>query len=156
MRRWQQRAAARVMAIGLCAAALLLLTACATTEYKVWEAKTNVLEGHGGTKVMVNGMELWDNGDPPRKFTVLGIIDDARPGGPIPMARLGGDMVKRAREAGGDALIQLNSHSQVAGTYMTGGGTAFAFGGTVSTYGSSVAVPLRRNVAKFVVIKYLD
>jgi hypothetical protein len=156
MRRWQQRAAARVMAIGLCAAALLLLTACATTEYKVWEAKTNVLERHGGTKVMVNGMELWDNGDPPRKFTVLGIIDDARPAGPIPMARLRGDMVRRAREAGGDALIQLNSQSHIAGTYMMGSGTGYAFGSMAMAQGSAVAVPLRRNVAKFAVIKYLD
>jgi hypothetical protein len=120
MRGWR-RAAEVVKAIGLCTA-LVILTACATTEYKVWEAKANVVEGNGGTKVMVDGMELWDNGEPPRKFTILGIIDDARPAGPIPMARLRGNMVKRARDAGGDALIQLNSQSHIAGTYTIGSG----------------------------------
>jgi hypothetical protein len=70
MRGWR-RAAEVVKAIGLCTGALVILTACATTEYKVWEAKANVVEGNGGTKVMVDGMELWDNGEPPRKFTIL-------------------------------------------------------------------------------------
>jgi hypothetical protein len=154
MRGWR-RAAEVVKAFGLCTGALVILTACATTEYKVWEARTNVLEGSGGTKLMY-GMELWDNGEPPRKFTVLGIIDDARPAGPIPMARLRGDMVRRAREAGGDALIQLNSQSHIAGTYMMGSGTGYAFGSMAMAQGSSVAVPVRRNVAKFAVIKYLD
>jgi hypothetical protein len=105
---------------------------------------------------MVDGMERWDNGEPPRKFTILGIIDDARPAGPIPMARLRGNMVKRARDAGGDALIQLNSQSHIAGTYTIGSGTGYAFGSMAMAQGSSVAVPVRRNVAKFAVIKYVD
>src|SRR5712692_1940434 len=76
-----------------------VVVGCATTEYKPYEAKNNVFEGKGGTKVIVDGMELWDNGDPPRKFKVLGIIDDQRPGGVIPMSQLRSDIVKKAREA---------------------------------------------------------
>ena len=42
-----------------------LMAGCATTEYKSFEGKVNVFEGKGGTKVVIDGMELWDNGEPP-------------------------------------------------------------------------------------------
>lgn len=133
-----------------------LVAGCATTEYKSFEGKTNVFEGKGGTKVVVDGMELWDNGEPPRKFKVLGIIDDERPGGLIPMAQLRSDMVKKAREAGGDALIQLGSQSQIAGYYTSGSASAYGYGNSATAYGSATTMPVRRNVAKFAVIKYVE
>ncbi len=95
------------------------MTGCATTEYKQFEGKETVFEGKGGAKVVVDGIEIWGNGDPPRKFKVLGIIDDNRPGELIPMAQLRGDMVKKAREARGDAIIQLNNQSQIASYYSS-------------------------------------
>ena len=67
-------------------------------------------QGVGGTKVIVEGMEFWDNGEPPRKYMVLGIIEDERPGGPISMANLKGDVVQKAKEVAGDAVIQLNKN----------------------------------------------
>jgi hypothetical protein len=101
-------------------------------------------------------MKLWDNGDPPRKFKVLGIIDDERPGGIISMSQLRGDIVKKAREAGGDAVIQLGSKSQIASYYSSGAASAYAYGNSATAYGSSTTIPVRRNVAKFAVIKYVD
>lgn len=138
----------------LIALGLLLVAGCATTEYKSFEGKTNVFEGKGGTKVVVDGMEIWDNGDPPRKFKVLGIIDDERSGAIIPMSQLRNDIVKKAREAGGDAVVQLGSQSQVTGFYSSGSVTANSYGNSATAYGSSVTTPLRRNEAKFAVIKY--
>ena len=135
---------------------LASLFACATTEYKLYEGKENVYEGKGGTKVVVDGMELWDNGAPPRKFKVLGIIDDERPGGIIPMSQLRRDMVKKAREVGGDALVELTSQSQIAGFYTTGTGSAYSYGSSTSAYGTATTMPVRRNTAKFAVIKYID
>lgn len=135
---------------------LSLAAGCATTEYKPYQAKDNVFEGKGGTKVVVDGMELWDNGDPPRKFKVLGVIDDQRPGGIIPMSQLRSDMVKKAREAGGDAVVQLGNQSQIAGYYTSGSASAYSYGSSATAYGSSTTMPVRRNVAKFAVIKYLD
>jgi hypothetical protein len=133
-----------------------LMTGCATTEYKPFDGKVNVFEGNGGTKIIVDGMEIWDNGEPPRKFKVLGIIDDQRPGGIIPMSQLRSDMVKKAREAGGDAVVQLGSRSQIAGFYSSGSATAYSYGSSATVYGSSTTMPVRRNVAKFAVIKYVD
>lgn len=135
---------------------LPLVAGCATTSYKPYEAKSNIFEGKGGTKVVFDGMEIWDNGDPPRRFTVLGIIDDQRPGGIIPMSQLRGDMVRKAREAGGDAIVQLSNQSQIAGYYTSGSATAYSYGSSATAYGSSTTMPVRRNVAKFVVIKYVD
>lgn len=129
---------------------------CAHTEYQSFESKTNIFEGNGGTKAVVDGMELWDNGEPPRKFKVLGIIEDERPGGLIPMAQLRSDMVKKAREAGGDALIQLGSQSQIAGYYSNGSASAYGYGNSVNAYGSSTTMAVRRNMAKFAVIKYIE
>lgn len=137
-------------------AALMILAACATTEFKPFEAKDNLFEGKGGTKTVVDGMEIWDNGDPPRKFKVLGIIDDERPGGVIPMSKLRSDMVAKARETGGDALVQLGNQSQISGYYTSGSGSARTYGSSATAYGSSTTVPVRRNVAKFAVIKYLE
>jgi hypothetical protein len=53
-----------------------LLAACATTEFKPFEAKYNLFEGTGGAKTVIDGVEFWDNGNPPRRFKVLGIIED--------------------------------------------------------------------------------
>lgn len=136
--------------------AVSFFAGCANTEFKTFEGRSNVVDGKGGTKVVVDGMEIWDNGEPPRKFKVLGIIDDERPGGLIPMSQLRGDMVKKAREVGGEAIIQLNNQSQIAGYYTNGSATAYAYGNSATAYGSSTTMPVRRNVAKYAVIKYVE
>jgi hypothetical protein len=140
----------------LMAFSLSLTAGCANTEYKSFEGKANVFEGTGGTKVVVDGMEVWDNGEPSRKFKVLGIIEDERPSGIIPMAQLRNDMVKKAQEVGGDAVVQLGSQSQIAGFYSSGTATAYSHGNSATAYGSSITMPVRRNTAKFAVIKYLE
>lgn len=136
--------------------AALLLTGCATTVYQPYEAKNASYEGRGGTKQIVDGMEIWDNGDPPRKFKLIGIIDDSRPGGIIPMAQLKGDMVKKAREAGGDALIVIRNDSQIVGYVSGGTATATAYGNTATAYGSGYSSPVSKHVSKYAVIKYLE
>lgn len=115
---------------------------CATTTFKPFEAKVNEFEGQGGTKEIVEGMEVWDYGTPPRKYMILGMIDDSRSGGIGSMSSLKSDVVAKAKEVGGDALIQVSNNSQFAGIYAPSG--------------SSVAVPIRRNMSKFAVIQYLD
>lgn len=90
---------------------LLVSVGCATTDFKPYEARVNSFEGKGGTKTVVAEMEIWDNGDPPRNYKILGIIEDERPGGPIPMASLKSDVVVKAKEVGGDAVIQLSNNS---------------------------------------------
>ena len=115
----------------------LLLAGCATTEFKPYEAKNNVFEGKGGTKVVIEGVDVWDNGEPPRKFTVLGVIDDDRPQHPVLMLSVRSDIAKKAKASGGDGVIQAGSKSELFG---------------ISSSGS-----IRQwNYSKYFVIKYLD
>jgi hypothetical protein len=137
-------------------ATVFLFAGCATTEYKPYEARVNIFEGKGGTKSVVDGMEIWDNGEPPRTYKLLGIIEDVRGAGPIPMASLKTDIVEKAKEAGGDAVILLGSQVQFVGTYSTGSASAYGYGGSATAYGSSVAVPIGKKLSKFAVIKYLQ
>lgn len=135
-----------------------VIAGCANinTEYKPFEANVNVFEGRGGTKVVIDGLEYWDNGDPPRKFKILGIIDDERPGGRIQMSNLRRDIIQKAKEAGGDAVVQVTNNSLNVGSVASGVASASAYGGTATGFGTSIAVPVKRNVSKFAVIKYLE
>lgn len=136
--------------------ASVLLSACATTKYEAFESRSNtVIHGQGGTESKTDGMAIWDSGEPPRDFVILGFINDDRPGGIIPMARLRGDIVKKARAEGGDAVIQIHSDSQVAGYYSAGAANAYATGNSATAYGSSVSMPLMHHSSRFAVIKYV-
>ena len=120
----------------------LLSVGCASTEFQAWEGRNSVVEGSGGTKTVVDGMDVWTFGDPPRRFQVLGIIQDERPGGRIPMAQLRHDIVQKARENGGNAVIFVSSQSQLAGYYTAGSASAYGYGNYASAIGSSTTVPL--------------
>mgnify|MGYP005760461503 CR=1 FL=1 len=138
----------------LIAATLIFLSACASTEFKAYEGNNKTFTGNGGTKTTVNGIDIWDTGSPPRKFIVLGIIDDRRGSGPIPMYQLNSDIAKKVIEAGGDAAIQISSDTKITGYITNNNTTAYAFGNSVSAYGSGTISPVRKNYTRFAVIKY--
>lgn len=137
-------------------AMLLLLGGCASTQYKAYEGRGNVIEGRGGTRVVVDGMDLWENGEPPRKFKLLGLIEDERPGAIILMGQLPGDMVKKAREVGGQALLKINSQSQIIGYQTSGYASATTFGSTTRATSTAATIAARKNFATFAVIQYLE
>jgi len=61
-------------------AVTLLCVSCTSTDFQSWEGRNSVVEGHGGTRKVVDGMDVWTHGDPPRRFQVLGIIEDETTG----------------------------------------------------------------------------
>lgn len=139
------------------AAVALALSGCASTVFKPLEIRGDgVVEGGGGTRISQDGMDIWDYGDPPRRFRVLGYIDDERPGGPVPMASLTSDVIKKAREVGGHAVIKIRSESQVVAYQSFGSATASTHGSTTRVSGATFSAPVRRNASKFAVIQYLD
>ena len=117
----------------------LVLTGCAFVGFSPYESN-NVFVGEGGTKEMVEGMELWTQGEPPRKYKLLGVIEDERADGPTARASYHHDIVKKARNVGGDALIQLSEKSKIEGY--------------VINFESSS--DFRKNRSLFAVIKYVD
>lgn len=135
---------------------VFLLAGCTyvSTEYKAFEgAQEGVIDGTGGAKVVVDGMEIWDDGEPPRKFKVIGFIDDTRPtrAGWVRMSSLRDDIVEKAREAEGDAVIKLNAQSQLTKFYSASGATVNVPG----SYVQSIYRPGEKSVSKYAVIKYV-
>jgi hypothetical protein len=101
-------------------------------------------------------MDVWTHGDPPRRFQVLGIIEDERPGGLIPMTQLKHDIVQKARQNGGNAVIFVSSGSQLAGYYTASSASAYGYGNSATAFGSSTTVPITRRSSTYVVIRYLN
>ncbi|AEV27729.1 hypothetical protein Dsui_3399 [Azospira oryzae PS] len=62
------------MRIFLAIALAVLLSGCATVDFQPYEGKNNSYEGNGGTKVVVDGIDFWANGTPPRKYTIIGMV----------------------------------------------------------------------------------
>jgi hypothetical protein len=113
---------------------------CTSTDFQTWEGGNSVVQGHGGTRKVVDSMDVWTHGDPPRRFKVLDIIEDERPGGMIPMAQLKHDIVQKARQSGGDAVIFVSSASQLAGYYTASSASAYGYGNSATAFGSSTTV----------------
>lgn len=131
---------------------LLAGCACVTTEYKAFEGlREGIIEGKGGTKTIVDGMEIWDSGEPPRKFKILGFIDDNREAGWLHRSSVHEDIVEKARGAGGDAVIKMNTQSQLSDFYKAGG----AFVNIYGSYGGTAYTPSGKKVSKYAVVKYL-
>jgi hypothetical protein len=71
------------------------------------------------------------------------------------MAQMKHDIVAKARQGGGDAVILVSSASQLQGYYTAGSATAHGYGNYASAFGSSTTVPITRRSSTYVVVKYL-
>jgi len=141
----------------LLAAASLAIASCATTTFTALEPQGDgIYEGRGGTKSVLDGMDIWSYGDPPRRYRVLGFIEDERPAEARPLSQLVADVVSKARAAGGQALIQLSTRSDVVGYQDIDRVTGAAHGNTAAAPGTTTSVPLRRVTTRFFVIQYVD
>jgi len=134
---------------------LFLISGCSLvkTDYKSFEGSlSGIVQGKGGAKVVIDDMDIWDDGEPPRKFRVMGFIDDIRETGLLLLSSRS-NIVKKAREAGGDAVIKLHTQSQLESLYSAGGASAYAYGVHIHTnnYESS-----EKQISKYAVISYLD
>jgi hypothetical protein len=74
-----------------------------------------VREGGYGTRKVVDGVDIWTTGEPPRKYQVLGIINDKRLQAPFEMARYYHDVAAKVKKAGGNGAIEAYSNSQITG-----------------------------------------
>ena len=127
--------------------------------------------GTGGAPKKVEGLDFWIEGTPPRKFIVIGIIQDERPGGRIPMAMRDKRVAQKAKAQGGDAIVITSDEREVLGSvssgqsFSSGQATASAYGignmgfgqayGTSTTTGYGFAAAVSRRHARYYVLKYL-
>jgi len=140
----------------LLAAVLLGLAACATTTFKPLEVNGDIVyEGRGGARSVHDGMDIWVDGDPPRRYRVLGVINDQRYDEAKPMAQLPSDVVNRARQVGGQALIRFSTRSDVVAHRSVDDLTEGAAHEDMAA-ASVQPAPIRRHTALFFVIQYVD
>jgi hypothetical protein len=116
--------------------ASMLLAACATTSFQEYQGP-DIIHGKGGTVRKADGIDFWDNGEPYRKYKILGVINDSRDYGKIASAFRDESIAKITRERGGDAVIVLSNSLEYSGVDYWTRGSDF------------------NRTMKFIVVKYL-
>lgn len=140
-------------------------------EFLQYEGRNSIHEGQGGNRKTVNGVDFWSDGEPPRRYQVLGTITDERHKtglwGMISMSNLESDIAKSAKSAGGDAVILVGAQDEVTGiagsSYgtATGSGTATVNGGVVSGnssasgFGFGMSRAIKQHDSRYLVVRYL-
>ena len=96
----------------------LLVAACASlagVDYQPYEGKAGVFQGEGGTKVTVDGVDLWASGTPPGKFSILGVATVALGAGSPNEEAVRSAVAGKVKQMGGSAAIQINNNSSFSG-----------------------------------------
>jgi hypothetical protein len=111
-------------------------------DYQAWEGGNNLRQGQGGTKVVQSGVDFWANGDPPRKYQVLGVATSEIGAGSGDEWLIRSAIASEVKSRGGDAALELGNN--------VGGN------GVLINAGSGVFIASRNKVMRFAIIKYLD
>lgn len=143
----------------LATSALISPTASAGTDFLTYQGRDAVQEGRGGNMKVVDGVDFWLDGSPPRRFQILGSIVDERHKtgliGAMAMSNLEQDIAKRAHAAGGDAVIltdaQDNVHGYVSSNFASASGNGY------SAFGNSTGRtrPIESHASRYLVVRYL-
>lgn len=123
--------------------ALTLAMGCSTTFTPASAPKRYV--GDGGTRQVVDGVELWTFGAPDRPFEIIGWIEDKRRSGVISRATFEGDVTRAAKQAGGDGLILLQRETRLRAILVESTGRDSAY-----------AVPLENRTSRLAVFRYVQ
>ncbi len=125
--------------------------------------------GRGGIVKNVKGIDIWTNGEPNRKFKILGIIEHSHQSTKSVVSYVAGmvgesELIASAKEHGGDAIIMLSENSTITG-YKTRidatGQTSGNYGNGAYNAHTEVDAVARtyaetRTDKRVAVIKYLD
>lgn len=137
-------------------ATLLMLGACTTIRFYPHEAGDNVYPGKGGSRFTFEGLDVWFNGEPARRYAILGYIEDPRGLYADEDHRsVESSVVQKAREVGADALIEIQILANPAPTSGVIFGTSAGFGRT--GFGMGFGLPAGERISvKYVAVRYLD
>ena len=114
-----------------------LLYGCANTKYTEYRGD-GIIQGKGGSLRTVAGVEIWENGEPNRKYKIIGFAQDNRGNGPIANAIWDSAITKLVKEKGGDAVIFESTTRVLRGIDLEYGYARYS------------------NRSKIIVVKYLD
>jgi hypothetical protein len=132
----------------------LVLTAgtvavAADPEFHPYETRGPLIkEGQGGARTTIDGIDIWDQGEPPRRYQILGTITDTRCNCDgwfqKHISVLNSDIAKTAKQAGGDAAILDKASNVVTDVYGK-----VTESGRVNTYADE------DRISRYLVVKYL-
>ena len=145
----------------LLALAITLLVGCTSTRFVEFPGQ-GVVEGKGGSVRNVKGIDIWDIGEPDRKFEIIGFIQQEMiQNNANLLARSMNNsisesaIVAEAKKRGGDAIIFISSASQIAGAHTSGSGYATTRG-PYTTYQGNAHTTVHTLAQKQVaVVRYL-
>jgi hypothetical protein len=104
----------RIIALALAA----VMAGCTSVDFHAYDDPNRVHHGTGGTRVLVNGVDIYTSGAPARDYMILGAVEAAVGDG------VGADdMVRSAvaleiRTRGGDAGVLMSQESAVTGSFQ--------------------------------------
>jgi hypothetical protein len=110
---------------------------CANTRYTEYRGD-GIIQGKGGSVRTVSGVEIWENGEPNRKYKIIGFAQDNRGEGPIANAVWDSAITKLVKQKSGDAVVFVSTTKVLSGIILDNG------------------VIQHRNESKILIIKYLD
>jgi hypothetical protein len=110
----------------ICAILACTLAGCATVDFQPYEGKNNLYEGEGGTKVVVNGIDFWANGSPPRKYSIIGMVVSEVGSGIGDEAIIRSSVASEVKKQGGNAAVQVNNNTAFSGIINTAPGLYMA------------------------------
>jgi len=96
----------------------LLIAGCASlagVDYQPYAGKANVYQGEGGKKVIVDNVDLWADGTPPSKFSILGVATIAVGAGSSNEEAVRSVIAGKVKEMGGNGAIQINNNPSFSG-----------------------------------------
>ncbi|HEX5125814.1 MAG TPA: hypothetical protein VFW00_03660 [Rhodocyclaceae bacterium] len=136
-----------------------LLAACASADFYPYESRNsdNVQIGKGGTRFVVDGIDVWFNGEPPHKYAILGYIEDHYSNGVDEEHKtIAPDVLKKAKEIGANGLIETAVSTPTTNSEIAAGSM---FGGRHGGFGLGLGFgyPIAEQVTvKYTAVKYLD
>lgn len=124
----------------VCIVLALSIGGCATVDFQLYEGKNNLHQGEGGTKVVVDGIDFWANGSPPRKYLIIGMVTSEIGSGYGDEAIIRSSVAGEAKKQGGDAAVQVTNNN--------------SFNGIVRIGSSYIAAGVKH--MQFAIVKYVD
>jgi hypothetical protein len=101
---------------------MVLLCGCSSVKFTEYHGST-VFQGKGGALRSVDDVEIWEDGEPDRKYKILGFVEESR-GHRVPLGRISrlfsnssdsdSAIVKAAHKHGGDAVIIVGGSQEPA------------------------------------------
>ncbi len=134
----------------LLAVAAAVLSGCAIVDYEKFEGANQAQVGSGGTKTVVEGVDIWNYGAPPRPYRILGMATATIANGPAGPSMIRSSIANKVKEAGGNAAINVDTIDSGGGAAI---GQSFGAGGG---YATSTAVLIGRITARYLIVRYED